>query len=430
MGSGSVGSGSVSVVVTLRSLVSFVLLLVTAGFGSAVAVASAGVALAGAAVVGVLLTSSETVRTWVGCWLPLVRARAVTPPIVPAAMSAVIPTARVLVLVTQSSLTLQRQICVASTTETNEETMRIPGVPFIQGRNSYGDGDGRKYGIAIHNTSNDASARGEASYATRRTDGVSAHFYADATEVIQSLDTSARAGHAGSRTGNENSIAVEITGSNGWTRQQWLDRVAWDKLAAALAVVCRHYGIEPRRASVAEMKANPQVRAFYGHDDMRRAWGGTTHTDPGPNFPWDHLLEQVKRAISGEQEDDVKPSDQLTIAAWGKTTWPDDKGLADGKISAETAWGGAYLHARLAQERTARLEAMVQALTKLVGGDDADRVITEIRAQHEQTRALIGGIVPQVLAALPAGDGPVSREDLEAALRAVLGSVDGATPQG
>jgi len=126
-------------------------------------------------------------------------------------------------------------------------------------------------------------------------------------------------------------------------------------------------------------------------------------------------------------EDDMQPSDQLTIAGWGPKTWPDDKGLADGKISAETAWGGAYLHARLGQERAGQLVTMVEALTKLVGGQDASRVLEEIRAQHEQTRAAVAGIVPAVLAELP-DEGPVSREDLVAALTSVLGSVDGATP--
>ncbi|XTZ18198.1 peptidoglycan recognition protein family protein [Micromonospora echinospora] len=192
--------------------------------------------------------------------------------------------------------------------------MKIPGIPFVQGRNAYDDRDSRKYGIAIHNTSNDASAEGEASYATRRTDGISAHFYVDADSVVQSLDTRARAGHAGSQEGNEHAVAVEITGVNGWTRQQWLQRVAWDRLVQVLAVVCREYDIVPRRATVAEMKKNPKVRAFYGHDDMRRAWGGTTHTDPGPNFPWDHLLAKVERALAGPAEEDEMTRDEIAAA--------------------------------------------------------------------------------------------------------------------
>lgn len=188
--------------------------------------------------------------------------------------------------------------------------MRVSGIPYIQGRNSYSAADGTKYGIAIHNTSNSASAEAEASYATRRTDGVSSHFYCDADSVIQSLDTAARAGHAGSRTGNEHAVAVEITGVNGWSRETWLANVAWDKLGQVLAQVVRHYGIAVRRASVAEMQSTPRVKAFYSHDDMRRAWGGTDHTDPGPGFPWDRLFQAVSSAIGGSvagEDDDMTP---------------------------------------------------------------------------------------------------------------------------
>jgi hypothetical protein len=52
------------------------------------------------------------------------------------------------------------------------------------------------------------------------------------------------------------------------------------------------------------MKANPRVKAFYSHDDMRRAWGGTTHTDPGANFPWDKLFAVVNAALGQTEEDD------------------------------------------------------------------------------------------------------------------------------
>lgn len=183
---------------------------------------------------------------------------------------------------------------------------RIPDVPYVQGRNSYSDS--QKYGIAIHATANTAPASGEAGYATRRTDGTSSHLYVDGAEVIQSLELEARAGHAGSRTGNYNAVAVEVTGLNSWSRAKWLDSIAWNKLGRALAFVCRKYGIEVRHASVPEMKSNPTVRAFYSHDDMRLAWGGTDHTDPGPNFPWDMLLESVNAYMpggaGGDGEDD------------------------------------------------------------------------------------------------------------------------------
>ena len=184
--------------------------------------------------------------------------------------------------------------------------MRVSGIPYVQGRNSYKDSDSRKYGIAIHNTSNNATDSDEASYATRRTDGVSAHFYVDADSVTQSLDTDAVAGHAGSYEGNQNAIAVEITGTNDKSRAWWLSNVAWDQLGRVLAQVIRHHwpdgSFKVRRASIADMEANPKVKALYGHNDMRQAWGGTTHTDPGPNFPWDRLISAVNAALT-EGED-------------------------------------------------------------------------------------------------------------------------------
>ena len=176
--------------------------------------------------------------------------------------------------------------------------MRVPGIPFIQGKNRYGTST--KYAIAIHCTANTASAHNEASYATRRTDGVSAHFFVDDREVIQSLDTADIAGHAGSWQGNTYSIAVEITGHVHWSRDRWLKSVAWGKLARVLAAVSRHHNIPPVRVTVEQMKANPQVRGAYDHNQMRLAWGGTDHTDPGPNFPWDHLLNVWKRELQGE----------------------------------------------------------------------------------------------------------------------------------
>lgn len=234
--------------------------------------------------------------------------------------------------------------------------MRVPGVPYVQGRNSYGDRDGRKYGIAIHNTSNDASAEGEASYATRRTDGVSSHLYADADSVVQSLDTGARAGHAGSYEGNEHAIAVEITGTNDKSRSWWLANVAWDRLGTVLAAVIRHHwpdgSFAVRRAAVDQMRADPKIRALYGHDDMRRAWGGTTHTDPGPNFPWDRLIQAILAAMG----DDMGLADTPLVG--GRT---ERQAVAD-------LWWAAFRGNTLSveQQALARMDAQLAGLTELV----------------------------------------------------------------
>lgn len=158
----------------------------------------------------------------------------------------------------------------------------------------------RKRYIAIHNTSNTnlASAKDEASYAKRRTDKISSHYYADQLQIVQSLDTQLGASHAGSREGNRSAIAYEITGWNSFTRERWMSNVAWDVLAAQIGRDCREYGIAPRALTVAELSAG-QLTGIITHDQMRRAWGGTDHTDPGPGFPMDHLVALVGAQLNG-----------------------------------------------------------------------------------------------------------------------------------
>lgn len=282
---------------------------------------------------------------------------------------------------------------------------RIPGVRFVQGRNDYEDADGKHYGIAIHNTSNNASDENEAAYASRRTDGISSHLYCDHDSVTQSLELEDRAGHAGSYEGNQHSIAVEITGANGWSRGQWLSNVAWDKLASALAWVINndpdYRGFEVRRASISEMKSNPKVQAFYGHDDMRRAWGGTTHTDPGPNFPWDHLLAKVKAAVSGkeieEKDLDAKQDQKQTAMNTRiqnvslmnpvyKTDWAMDEA---GKQNTETnkfVQTISQIDANAASV-AAQMAALITAVGKLADQEDVDAIVEAVKAEGDKAAA-------------------------------------------
>jgi N-acetyl-anhydromuramyl-L-alanine amidase AmpD len=258
--------------------------------------------------------------------------------------------------------------------------MKVPGLPFIQGRNDYGDLD--PVAVAIHCTDNNASAEAEAQYATRRTDGVGSHFYVDDNSIVQSIRTDRRTGHAGSGTGNRNSIAVEITGRTSWSRQRWLDSVAWDRLAEVLAVVCRHYDIEPRRATVAEMKRNPKVRAFYGHNDMRLAWGGTTHTDPGSTFPWDHLLAKVRAALTGE--DDVKLTDPVRLRTGLEVDYSSSTTTVEGVLTSTNYYTIQRGNAILAELAAARVRQ--EAILAAVAGGDQEAILTAIRAEGERTR--------------------------------------------
>lgn len=262
--------------------------------------------------------------------------------------------------------------------------MRVAGIPYVQGRNDYTDWDGKHFAIAIHNTSNNASDSDEASYARRRTDGTSAHLYVDHDSVTQSLSLTDRAGHAGSEQGNDNAIAVEITGANGWSREKWLRSVAWDKLGRALAWIIRndpdYRGFQVRRASVAEMRRNPRVKAFYSHDDMRRAWGGTDHTDPGPHFPWDRLFKAVNDALKPTPAGTPQPAGDDDMPTTTEIADAVTKKLLTTKLGRSTRTVGMQLQdlalAAAVRDTATRLDAILRA----VAGDDSAEILARLDA--------------------------------------------------
>lgn len=182
--------------------------------------------------------------------------------------------------------------------------VRFDGPPAGYNSTSYD----KRY-VAIHNTANDASDVAEADYAQVRSDHVSAHYYVDADSITQSLRTEYGANHAGSTIGNRHAIAYEITGTNAKTRTWWLANVAWPLLARQIARDCRKHAIAARLLTVTQMR-DGVTTGIVTHDLMRQAWGGTTHTDPGPNFPMDYLIALVGAELDG---DDMTPSDFLAI---------------------------------------------------------------------------------------------------------------------
>jgi N-acetyl-anhydromuramyl-L-alanine amidase AmpD len=308
--------------------------------------------------------------------------------------------------------------------------MRVPFIPYVQGRNAYNDGDDTKYALAFHNTSNDASDTAEAAYAKRRTDGVSSHFYGDEDSFTQSIDTADKVGHAGSSQGNENAICFELTGANGWTRAQWLAKINWALLGRVAAAVIRAHwpdgSFQVRRASVAEMKANPKIKAMYGHDDMRRAWGGTTHTDPGPNFPWDHLETVIKAALG--EDDDMADYTEQQMKAF---TWQyNGRGIGENNGTTVTKSTLAYFDEVL---KTVRL------IAQQVNIDPAELVAIQEAAERGAAEALADS-VDEIVAGVVAGikdelagldlDGPTLQAiqgACEQAMRNVL--LHGAAPE-
>jgi hypothetical protein len=153
--------------------------------------------------------------------------------------------------------------------------------------------------IALHRTANSkGSAQNEADYAHRRTDA-SAHFYIDNTTIIQTVAISDRAWSAHPIANN---LGVHIEMCDGgeaipWTRDEWLahDGMLRNTGAVVLAVAAK-CGIPVRQLDAAAVAGGSW--GVCGHRECVLAFHQGDHlTCPGPNFPWDVVMQYANGTV-------------------------------------------------------------------------------------------------------------------------------------
>lgn len=133
----------------------------------------------------------------------------------------------------------------------------------------------------------------------------SAHAMVDPGDTVHMVDGNVRAWHAGP-TANRLFKGYEQAGYASFTREQWLspDGLAMiSQLADLIAADCKEFGIPARWATDAQIIAARDQGIPCGllkHDDVRRLLGGTTHHDPGPEYPYDVLLAMVQERLNGD----------------------------------------------------------------------------------------------------------------------------------
>jgi hypothetical protein len=146
-----------------------------------------------------------------------------------------------------------------------------------------------------------------------------------------------------------------------------------------------------------------------------RGWRPEPYSGVNPHTHHFHLsIDQTRTAEQdrrpwGLLEDDMTPAEMLAAKIRNPITGKD-------------ATVATFLVSINSEAYKARLTAEA-ALAAVKGVDDEGikALIQEATAAETQRDA---ELPDRILAALPAGSGPVSRDDLEAALRSVLGSVD------
>jgi hypothetical protein len=151
----------------------------------------------------------------------------------------------------------------------------------------------------------------------------------------------------------------------------------------------------------------------FGYHSLFPQWSTSGTACPGPArirqfrevvFPG--IVARATGKTTPPEEDGMQLNDQVILGPWVKERWPDDKGLADGKIAVNTALGSGYAHARTAatlarvaasnsEKILAQLAAQAATIDKLVDavaagpGADLDALKAEIRSSIEGIKATI-----------------------------------------
>lgn len=196
------------------------------------------------------------------------------------------------------------------------------GVPFVQAKWYHPGGNLPVHRIVVHTM--EAPEKGDTAESTARYFAAgsggrqaSAHYCVDNNSIVQCVKETDIAFHAPPNTG---SIGIEHAGYARQTPADWADPYSLamlDYSARLAADLCLAYHLPIVKRSPADLKAGKQ--GLCGHVDVSYAFGLSTHTDPGPAFPWAMYLDLV-RHYAGETDLTPEESKQLqdTVDAVGR----------------------------------------------------------------------------------------------------------------
>jgi hypothetical protein len=170
---------------------------------------------------------------------------------------------------------------------------------------------GAPVGLAVHSTESEntpamAEALAGPNWFGGSKAGTSAHKVVDVDSICEGVKRTIIAYHAGPG-GNVIAIAYEFCGRAGWSAAKWREPAQLQMLRNAaphMADDLRAIGSPARWLSLAQLAAvarskRPADGGLFTHNDIRLALGGTTHSDPGQNFPYAELLAYVQAELAG-----------------------------------------------------------------------------------------------------------------------------------
>lgn len=259
----------------------------------------------------------------------------------------------------------------------------------IRAAHDSGPGNGPITRVVIHATCPDVgyskasapgTAHGTALYFATQAAGGSAHYVCGVDGEEHCVPEDVIAWHAPP---NPHSLGIEITAEGGnyarnYTREQWLSPEVWpavQRAAARVRDLCDRHGIPLVKLTPTDLLAGK--RGICGHVDVSQAWHQSTHTDPGPNFPWAEFMAEVTSpqggflmALSDAEQTEIR--DILRELRYVNPPFVGAKtplAMAVGDIFVHTRQTAAAAQAALA--KATAMEAALEALATSKGADPA-----------------------------------------------------------
>jgi hypothetical protein len=120
------------------------------------------------------------------------------------------------------------------------------------------------------------------------------HYAVDNNSITQSVKEKDTAWHAPGA--NSYGIGIELSGYARQTREEWLDEYGQQMLhlaAILVADICARHGLPVQFLSADDLQNN-SVLGITTHAEVTKAFGKSTHIDPGRGFPMDWFLDKVR----------------------------------------------------------------------------------------------------------------------------------------
>lgn len=149
-------------------------------------------------------------------------------------------------------------------------------------------------GIAVHTTENPITSRAiDVAEWQASTQTGSYNEVVDSKQNVVICNTDDWQVWATGNKGNDILLHLSFVARASMTRAEWLAQMPMlDTGAQRAARWVKKYNFPIKKVTVSDLPG------FVGHGDTR-VWGGTDHTDPGVNFPWDVFLDLVKKHVNG-----------------------------------------------------------------------------------------------------------------------------------